>query len=54
MECFIDLVNKPNKSEAEIMLVESIVILSSHPGYRPFPPERIFELIRQSATQAGW
>lgn len=54
MECFDDLINKPNKSELEKILVESIALLMSHPGYCRLQPHRVFELVQQSAAHTKW
>lgn len=51
---FVDLCNKPDKTELEITLIQCIAMLSTHPTYSQLDPQRIFEMMRDVAFRVGW
>lgn len=51
---FSDIADKPEKTDAELALIQCIAILLTHPTYANWTPERIFETMRREASQLKW
>jgi hypothetical protein len=51
---FNELMDKPNKTDAELALVQCIAALLLTPAYSRFSPETVFEMMKRSGYQAGW
>jgi hypothetical protein len=51
---FDELMDKPNKTEMELALVQCLAALLITPAYSKYSAETLFEMMKRSACQTGW
>ncbi|WP_416671561.1 hypothetical protein [Egbenema bharatensis] len=51
---FTELMNKPDKTETELALVQCIAALLLTPTYSKLSADDLFEMMKRSGYQTGW